>query len=123
MITTTERFEGDGLTVLVTFRPTEVQMIWQGVSDTREPGRELGPFLQRMVGVIRDRPITIDFRQLEYVNSATVSPILQFVKSLDVESQAVTLVYDTNVFWQRAQYRCMRAIAFQLKHVKVADTV
>jgi hypothetical protein len=87
MITTTERFEGDGLTVLVTFRPTEVQMIWQGVS------------------------------------AATVSPILQFVKSLDVESQAITLVYDTNVFWQRAQYRCMRAIAFQLKHVKVADTV
>lgn len=123
MTVQSQRFESDGLIVIVTHRPSELQVAWRGVGDNRDPSEQLGPFLQRVVAEAAGRTVRVDFLGLQYVNSATVSPIIQFVKSLDAVARSVTLLYDTSVFWQRTQYRCMRAIAGSLKTVQVLEQV
>jgi hypothetical protein len=121
MTTETQRFDEDGLVVKVLADEPSVHIKWEGVSDSRDPGTKLGQFLQEITPSLKERDVTIDFRSLEYVNSATVSPIVQFVKDLDGKTKSVTLLFNTSIFWQRTQYRCMRVIASALQRVEVKD--
>jgi hypothetical protein len=65
--------------------------------------------------------VTVDFSKLEYMNSATVSPLINFVKTLDgICTRILVLFSETD--WQRTHLQCMRAIATTLRHVAVQST-
>ena len=116
-----ETLSHDGLNITVTRSTRGFTMSWQGMSDTRDPDRILGPFMKRLARELKGKPITIDFSAFEYMNSAAVSPIIQFIKLLDAGETPTMLVYDTNVAWQRVNYSCMKAIARTLRHVEVRE--
>jgi hypothetical protein len=82
----------------------------------------LSPVLRDMSARMKDAEITVDFRKLEYMNSATVSPLITFVKNLDTAGTRVLVLFsDTD--WQRTHFQCMRAIARTLKNVLVESRV
>ena len=62
--------------------------------------------------------VTVDFTKLEYMNSATVSPLINFVKTLDGSLHAHPRAV-LGADWQRTHLQCMRAIATTLRHVAV----
>lgn len=117
-----ETFAKDGLSITVSRLGTNATMRWSGMCDAREPDSFLGPFLKRLTRELQGKKLTIDFREFEYMNSATVSPILQFIKTLDASDTPTVLVYDTRVAWQRINCQCMRAIARTLQHMQVEDS-
>jgi len=117
-----DSFNHDGLSIEVVDAHTQVSIIWRGVSEARDPGLVLVPFLNLLADRLRAgkvRVVTVDFRQFEYMNSATVVPILQFVKRLDAIGAQTRVLYDQSVSWQRINFRCMRTIARTLSHVEV----
>lgn len=79
----------------------------------------LGPLLRQLAVELKGRTVTMDFRQVEYMNSATVSLIVQLIKLLDGQSIPITLIYDTRLSWQRINYQCMKTIARSLNHLRV----
>jgi hypothetical protein len=110
----------DGLHIIVSRSPRGgVTIRWTGISDARQPELVLGPFMKRLARDFKGEVVTIDFSGFEYMNSATVSPIIQFIKLLDAGDTPTVLLYDTNVAWQRVNFMCMKAIARTLKHVEV----
>ncbi|WP_394827727.1 hypothetical protein [Pendulispora albinea] len=116
----TECFEFDRLTIRVTRdRHASATIAWEGVSDARNPNAFLEPLLQKILAGLRATKVTVDLRLLEYINSATVSPILNLIKRCDTDHVATTVLYDTGVDWQRVNYQCMRTIARTLSHVEV----
>jgi hypothetical protein len=114
-----DRFDHHGLSIEIAASSPALTMRWSGVSDVRNPGELLLPFLMRMVERCKGKSLKLDFSSLEYMNSATVTPILNFVKALDANAIPATLVYDGAVDWQRINFQCMKTIARTLKHVRV----
>jgi len=116
----TESFEFDRLTIRVTRgRHASATIAWEGVSDARNPGVFLEPVLQKIVASLHASSVTVDLRALLYINSATVSPLLNLIKRFDTEHIATTVLYDTDLDWQRVNCQCMRTIARTLSHVEV----
>ncbi|WP_437785532.1 hypothetical protein [Sorangium sp. So ce1097] len=111
-------FEHDGLTVRITRDADRSRIEWSGVSDIRSPASYLSPFLDDWSSKLRGTEVTVDLTGLEYMNSATVKPLLDLVKLLDQTSRFVLVVFRDND-WQRAHRNCMAVLARTLKKTKV----
>lgn len=120
MTTQAKKFDSDGLTITVSEgEGGAVTVAWLGTSDARDPGRELNPFLSGLAPELAGKSVDVDFRKLEYMNSGTVSPIIQFSKALDTHGIATRLLFDASIGWQRVNFVCLKNIAKTLKHVEV----
>ena len=112
------QFEQDGLVISASRANGKGTVAWRGVSDSRTPGLFLRPVLRDISEKLKGAEVTVDFTRLEYMNSATVSPLINFVKTLDgICSRILVLFSETD--WQRTHLQCMRAIATTLRHVAV----
>lgn len=112
-------FEHEGLVIDCDDSGESATIRWKGISDTRDPAAQLTPFFAGLVLHLRGRPVLVDFRELEYMNSAVVSPLIHLVKNLDAAGARTTLLFDTAVPWQKANAHCMRAIGRTLSNVQV----
>lgn len=115
----TERFTSDALTIEVSEDAGQTTVLWLGTSDARDPGRELTPFFGELAAKLAGKSVAVDFRKLEYMNSGTVSPIIQLARSLDKHGATTRLLYDTTVGWQRVNFVCLKNIAKTLSRVTV----
>jgi len=115
------QFEQDGLIISASRANGKGTIAWCGVSDSRTPGIFLRPVLREVSEKMKGAEVTVDFTKLEYMNSATVSPLINFVKTLDgICTRILVLFAETD--WQRTHLQCMRAIATTLRHVAVEST-
>jgi len=111
-------FEQDELSISVQRSKDAAVVVWPGISDARNPGAFLKPMAEDLVPKLKGTRVTVDFRLLEYMNSATVAPLINFVKSLDANGSPVTVVFSGSD-WQRVHMNCMKSIARTLKNVRV----
>lgn len=111
-------YEQDGFSVSVDFTPMQATIAWLGVSDARNPQEFLGPVIQELSEKLQGVPITVDFSRLEYMNSATVAPMVSMVRALDASGQPVLIRFSKDG-WQRTHLKCMTAIARTLQSVTV----
>ncbi|MCA9627613.1 MAG: hypothetical protein KC766_08110 [Myxococcales bacterium] len=112
-------YDHAGLQIRVAEEGERVLVTWRGISDTRDPSLVLWPFLSELVSRLKGETVVIDFRNFEYMNSATVSPLIRFVKELDAVGAKSTLLFDVAQQWQRVNAQCMRSIARTLNAVTV----
>jgi hypothetical protein len=112
------QFEQDGLIISASRTNATGKVAWCGISDSRTPGIFLRPVLRDLSEKMKGAEVTVDFTRLEYMNSATVSPLINFVKTLDGACQRILVLF-SDADWQRTHLQCMRAIATTLKHVAV----
>ncbi len=110
--------EQDGLTWAVAVSPEQATIYWRGVADSRHPGTFLNPLIDEWASKLKNVEVTVDLSQLEFMNSATVTPLVNLVKALDANGKPVRVMF-LDVEWQRIHGNCMRAIARTLKHVRV----
>jgi hypothetical protein len=115
----TSTFTRDGLSIIVGEQASTTTVRWLGVSDSRDPAVHLLPYLTSLLDLLSGKDVLVDLRDLEYMNSATVSPLINFVKNLDAKGARTTLTFDATVPWQKVNAQCMRAIARTLSNVKV----
>jgi hypothetical protein len=92
---------------------------WRGTSDASDPGREITPFLTATADKGEGQAFELDFRHLEYMNSATVAPIVHFIRLLDGRGIAVKLIFDVGVGWQRVNFVAMKSMARALRYLTV----
>jgi anti-anti-sigma regulatory factor len=111
-------FQNGALTINVHRRHDGAVVRWTGTSDTRQPGMFLHPITNQLVLALQGCAVTIDFSSLEFMNSATVGPLVSSIKALDAAAASILLVF-SDVHWQRTHVRCMRAIARTLKNVRI----
>jgi|SRR3954470_6729191 hypothetical protein len=112
------QFTQDGLVISASRGTARGMVAWTGVSDSQTPAVFLRPVLKDVIDKMKGADVTVDFTKLEYMNSATVSPLIQFVKALDGSCTRILVLF-SQADWQRTHLQCMRAIATTLKHVTV----
>jgi anti-anti-sigma regulatory factor len=118
MSDTTQRFDNGNLTIVVARTPAVTTITWTGESDSRNPVDFLNPLIAKLAKELAGHNVIIDFSELTYMNSATVAPLINTIKSLD-GSAASVLVTFSDMDWQRTHVQCVRTIARQLKKVKI----
>ncbi len=96
-----------------------VRIRWRGVSDMRNPAKQLRPFLTGVLEALDGREVTLDFRECRYMNSASLAPIIRFMKELDDRGARGVLRFDESWEWQRLTARSLGAFARRLSGVQV----
>jgi len=117
MNTGNEDFDFEELSIRVRYEGDSATIVWQGISEIQDPELIVGPFLQRLLTSLRVKKITVDFRALDYMNSATLQPVLKLVKELNQRSMHTTVLYSNEIEWQRITFRCIKAITQPLVYI------
>jgi hypothetical protein len=112
--------QGD-LSLELTESANELRLTWRGKSADREPGRFLVPVLTAALERARDAslPLVLDFRELDYMNSSTFTPV---VKALDESrrlSIPIVLEYALNRRWQALSFSALRTFETLDGRIKV----
>jgi hypothetical protein len=88
----------------------ELRLVWTGKSADREPGRFILPVLLDVIDRARaaDKPLVLDFKDLEYMNSSTFTPIVKSLAEARKATVAVVLEYSLQRKWQALSFSALR---------------
>lgn len=100
--------------------PEQLRMVWRGRSEDRDPADYLNPFLISSIEVLSDELLVCDFRELEYINSSTIPPILRMIKKLHIDGKSARIVYDSNSSWQTASFTAFRIITDTMNLIEIS---
>ncbi len=109
------------LIINVVDKGSKLKIFWRGTSEMRDPGELLSPFLQNLAETAKNMSIEIDFCDLEYMNSATVGPIVIFIRLLEAQQLATRIIYDSSKSFQKTVFRSIQALAHLMRYIKVDD--
>ena len=113
-------YKQDNLQIVITeSHGTVVEVAWSGESDAREPRESLGPYLNELTSQLESRTVRVTFAELKYMNSATVLPIMDFLKALSKSATKVTVEYRQDLQWQVTSFRALRIVARSWGNVSV----
>jgi hypothetical protein len=105
----TETFTEGPLTLTLTESEKALSLEWLGMSMAREPSTFLLPILTRALelGMQLQKPLIIDFRKLEYLNSSTITPVIRVLEQARRGTAQVKIDYDKNVKWQSLSFTAL----------------
>ncbi len=116
---TMRTFENEGLMISVHAAGGKTHILFSGKSDSRDPGALIRRVREEIIKTAGKQPALIDISELEFMNSATVSPILDLLKSFNDAAIDTTMIFDTRKDWQRINFNCMKVIVKKFSCVTV----
>jgi hypothetical protein len=89
-----------------------LRVFWRGKSNERNPGKELAPFFASLIEAARLRraPLEFHFGAMEYVNSATLTALVQYIEQCRSAAVKLTMVYDAERKWQRLSFDALSVL-------------
>ncbi len=105
---TTQTFHNNQLHVEVDQDET-VRLRFLGKSMLREPGEFLLPLLLKTLSEAIDlgKRIVLDFRELSYMNSSTLTPVIKILERARVGKGEITLMYRKTLKWQDISFSAL----------------
>jgi hypothetical protein len=92
---------------------------WTGESDATRPEQNLGPVLLKLMTRLQGTLVELRFSKLTYMNSASVTPIMAFVRDLSAVAKHIRVSYRADLQWQNTSFRAMRVVARKWANVEV----
>lgn len=114
-----ENFKGGSLEIIVNKSGNETKMIWKGKSDDRNPASMLDPYFTKIMDELKGTDVTVDFMELDYMNSSTVPPIIKFLKNLNSHKIDAVFTYSEKSKWQAASFKAFKTFSSMLPHITV----
>lgn len=97
----------------------KASIIWLGKSQDRDPGHVLNPYFEEIIKELNGTEVLIDFSKLEYMNSSTVTAIINLIRMLEESKISTKLQYDKNLKWQTASFKALETITESMNNIKV----
>ncbi len=117
----TKIHRSDGLTLEV--RPGEraTEIVWIGKSTAREPGTFITPILNEVLKESEGerRAIVMDFRQLEYMNSSTITPIIRMLNEAKRGTATISVLYQAKARWQELSFSALTIFQTDDKRIEI----
>ena len=87
-----------------------ITLRFRGKSNERNPGEFLGSILDETLTQSRGgaKPIEIDFTDLEYMNSSTITPIIKVLDQAKAGQFHITLRYAADKKWQQLSFTALK---------------
>jgi|SoiMethySBSTD1v2_1073268.scaffolds.fasta_scaffold3546912_2 anti-anti-sigma factor len=96
-----------------------VEIRWIGELAVRNPKDAVGDYLEKLQGTLRKQKVCVDFSGFEYMNSASVTVVMQFLRSTSEVAQGVQVKYRPAVQWQKTFFGAMRVIAKNWNNIDI----
>jgi hypothetical protein len=105
-----ETFTSHALTLIVSEDASTVLVTWQGRSTAREPAEFLVPILTNALDRATElrRPLTLDFRGIEYFNSSTITPVVRLLEEAKRRGSTLVIQYDKTLRWQELNFSALQ---------------
>jgi anti-anti-sigma factor len=115
-----ENLNKDNLNISIEMYNNVLKLYWKGVSDSRNPSLFLEPFFTELLNEVSDyKKCVFDFTDLDFMNSSTIGPLLQFIKCVRDLPLNLVLCYSQKKEWQEMSFRSMRIITNRMENVTV----
>ena len=92
---------------------------WTGKSEDRDPASLLNPYFDSLVEELKGKELEVQFEELEYMNSSTVTPIIQLIKKLNTSNIKTIFTYNKNSKWQCASFKALETIVSNMNNIDV----
>ena len=88
---------------------TSIDMKWEGKSIDREPSKFLSPILVEVLEMANDlnKRINLDFQNLTYMNSSTITPIIKILDRAKNGVIKITILYQKALKWQELNFSAL----------------
>ena len=98
----TEKYTNDLLIISITEENDQIHMHWSGKSIDRKPSIFLTPLLIKVLkrSIDREKRMIMDFCDIEYMNSSTITPIIKILDRAKRSKVGVTVEYLASLKWQ-----------------------
>lgn len=98
----TEKYTNDLLNISVTEESDHIRMHWSGKSIARKPSIFITPILIKVLkgSIEREKRMILDFCDIEYMNSSTITPIIKILERARRSKVGVTVEYLVALKWQ-----------------------
>jgi hypothetical protein len=100
-----EAYTEKGLTLKIQEKEKEIIVFWEGRSTERDPSVFIMPVINEMLDT--HKKIVFNFKNLSFMNSSTVTPILKIMDQFQSTNDEILIVYDKNVKWQELSFSAL----------------
>jgi hypothetical protein len=115
----TEKYTNNLLNISVVEENDQIRMHWSGKSIDRKPSIFLTPILIKVLkrSIDREKRMILDFCEIEYMNSSTITPIIKILERARRSKVGVTVEYLANLKWQELIFSALEI--FQTKDQRI----
>lgn len=108
-------FEDGRLKLEVKYESSRVSVKWLGESKEREPIRFISSVFEQIYEKDNHSPLYLDFTDLEYMNSSTVTPIVKQLEKAKKENRKITVVFRKSLKWQELSFSALKVFSIPEK--------
>jgi len=96
-----------------------INIYWTGKSVDREPSKFITPILVEAVkkSSEKNKRVIMDFRELVYMNSSTITPLIKILERAKRGTTPITVYYNKSLRWQDLSFSALEI--FQTKDQRV----
>ena len=115
----TDKYSNDLLEINVTENDDEIIVHWSGKSIDRQPSAFITPILIKVLkkSLDRDKRMILDFCNIEYMNSSTITPIIKILERAKRGKVSATVKYLGALKWQHLIFSALEI--FQTKDKRI----
>jgi hypothetical protein len=90
-----------------------------GKSILRDPNEFIMPILQDAAAeaIVQNKRLVIDFTELVYMNSSTLTPIIKILEKIRIGDGKITLLYKKSLKWQDISFSAL--VIFQTSDKRI----
>lgn len=114
-----EIYKSNLLTLEVEEDDTAINIKWIGKSADRTPGVFINPILNDalMKSSSTNKVINMDFKDLEFMNSSSIAPIVKILDRAKRGNNRILIVYRKALNWQELSFSAL--VVFQTKDDRI----
>lgn len=115
-------FTSKSLNIAVKENKTSIYLQWTGKSIEREPSKFITPILVNVIGKssVSHKKVILDFRELHYMNSSTITPIIKILERAKRGKSQVTVLYQKSLKWQEVIFSALEIFRTKDQKVEIA---
>jgi hypothetical protein len=116
-----ESFTKNLLTIEILKAGGSIKVKWSGKSIDRVPAKFITPILIDIHkdGSGQSKPIILDFQDLEYMNSSTITPIIKILERAKKGKTKITVLYDKSLKWQDLSFSALEIFQTKDKRAQI----
>jgi anti-anti-sigma factor len=116
-----ETFVSNLLKIELEEKKDAIKISWSGKSIDREPGKFITPIL---VNAIRrssglNKKIILDFRELAYMNSSSITPVIKILERAKRGRTQIRVVYRKSLKWQDLSFSALEIFKTKDRRVEI----
>lgn len=116
-----ETYNSNLLTIEVEENHSEIILTFKGKSTERDPSVFMTPILTESLHNSKKfrKKIMMDFRELEYMNSSTITPIIKILENANDLNSSVSIEYKKSKKWQDLCFSALRIFETKDRRIEI----